>query len=282
MRDLPLTHGSFIRVGAIVIMAWIAQCLSSSYGYSQPQVPDELKNVSITEHMGETVSISDLTFQDEQGNTVPLSTYFKSGRPVLLTLVYYQCPHLCNFLLNGLVKSLKTLDWTPGGQFDIVTVSINPKENSDLARHKKENYLKEYGRPEASPGWHFLVGEETQIQKLASQVGFGYEYDPKDKQYGHAAALFILTPEGKISRYLYGIEFKSTDLKLALLEASNGKIGTVVERFLLFCYQYDPLTKKYSVYTMKLMQTGCAMTVLFLGGYLMVYWRRQRKGAYSQ
>jgi protein SCO1/2 len=182
-------------------------------------------------------------------------------------------------MLNGLVKSLKTLDWTPGPNFEIVTISVNPKETFELAGQKKDSYIRAYGRPEAASAWHFLTGEESQSRKIASEVGFGYRYDPDEKQYAHSAVLFVLTPEGKVSRYLYGIEYQNKDLKLALLEASNGKIGNVIERFLLFCYRYDPHLRQYSVYLTRLMQTACGLTILVFGGYLGLFWRRQRKGA---
>lgn len=276
MRDLRLAQKSLSRVSTIVLMGWIALCPFSLSVHSKVEIPDELKEIGVTEHLGNQIT-TELIFTDESGKSVQLSDYFKNGRPVLLNLVYYKCPSLCNFLLNGLVKGLKTLDWTPGNQFEIVTVSINPQENYELASRKKSAYIEDYGRPRAESGWHFLTGEESQIQKLSSEVGFNYRYDPKEKQYAHTAVIFTLTPEGKISRYLYGIEFKNQDLKLALLEASNGKIGTVVERFLLFCFQYDPLTKKYSVYVARLMQAACACTVIIFGAYLMIFWRRQRK-----
>jgi protein SCO1/2 len=245
------------------------------------EIPAELKGIGITEHLGSHVSISQLTFKDESGRSVALSEYFKKGRPVLLALVYYECPNLCNFMLNGLVTSLKKLDWTPGEKFEIVAVSINPREGSELAIRKKDSYIKAYGRPQSAQGWHFLTGEEPQIQKLASEVGFGYRYDNREKQYAHSAAIFALTPDGKISRYLYGVEYPTRDLRLGLLEASSGKIGTVVDRFLLFCYRYDPLTRSYSIYLTKLMQVACGATTLIFGSYLFVFWRRQRKGAYA-
>jgi protein SCO1/2 len=254
------------------------QLPSFTSAYSQ-EVPDELKGIEIKEHMGEQVSIESLRFRDETGKEVLLGDYFQKGRPVLLSLVYYQCPNLCNFMLNGLVNGLKTLDWTPGEKFEIVSVSIEPQETPELAAQKKASYMESYGRPKGASGWHFLTGEDSQIRKLASQVGFGYRYDKREKQYAHGSVIFALTPEGIISRYLYGIEFFSKDLKLALLEASHGKVGTVVERFLLFCYRYDPQTRRYSVYLTRLMQVSGAITVVLLGGYLGFFWRRQRKGA---
>jgi protein SCO1/2 len=173
------------------------------------------------------------------------------------------------------VKSLRDLQWTPGKEFEIVTVSINPLEGADLATQKKKAYLESYGRPEAAAGWHFLTGSEANIKKLASQVGFLYKYDNEAQQYAHTAAIFALTPEGKISRYLYGIDFQVRDLKLSMLEASNGQIGSTIDRFLLFCYRYDPKTKKYSVYITDFLRAGSAVTVFLFGGYLFAFWRRQ-------
>lgn len=281
------TAGSIFRKSFSSFMMMLA--LSQGVGFAstetqempESKIPAQLRDIQIKENLGGAVSLSSLTFNDETGKSVQLSDYFKRGKPVLLTLVYYECPNLCNFMLNGLVQSLKTFDWTPGNQFEIVTVSINPREKSVLAAQKREAYLKAYNRPEAREGWHFLTGEEDQIQKLAREVGFGYRYDEQEKQYAHGAVIFALTPEGKISRYLYGIEYPNKDLRLALLEASNGKIGTVVDRFLLFCYRYDPQTRRYSIYLTKLMQAACGATVVIFGGYLLIFWRRQRKGAYS-
>jgi len=272
-----------IQCGRRESLSALALCVSMLCFYFQPAsaslIPDELKGIGITEHLGDQVFLDDYTFKDETGKDVKLAEYFHPGRPVLLTLVYYACPNLCNFLLNGLVKSLKTLDWTPGQKFEIVTLSINPKEKPPLAEKKKAAYLESYGRKGAGAGWHFLTGDEGQVRKLADQVGFGYRYEPQDDQYAHSAAMFVLTPEGKISRYLYGIEFKNTDLRLSFLEASNGKIGTIMDRILLFCYRYDPQTRKYSIYLTKVMQAGCGLTLLIFGGYLALFWRRERKGA---
>lgn len=242
-------------------------------------VPDELKDSGVIEHLGADIAPADYRLTDEEGRSVQLSDFFKRGKPVLLTLVYYQCPNLCNFMLNGLVSSLKSLDWSVGDQFDIVAVSIDPTETPELARRKKEAYLRAYGRMSAEVGWHFLTGSEDQVRKLAAAVGFGYKFVPEEKQYAHSAVIPVLTSSGVISRYLYGIEFRKSDLRLAVLEASHGKVGSVVDRLLLFCYRYDPKTRKYSVYLNSLMQVGCGLTVLIFGGYLAIFWRRQRKGA---
>jgi protein SCO1 len=228
-------------------------------------LPKELQEVGITEHLGDLVTASELTFRNEAGEPVKLSSFLGKEHPVLLTLAYYGCPSLCTLTLNGVVNSLKRLELTPGKQFDVVIVSIHPKETHALASAKKEAMLKAYGKPETAAGWHFLTGDEDQIQRLAKQVGFGYKYDPKQQEYAHSAALYVLTPEGKISRYLYGIDYPPSDVRLALVEASNGKIGTVIDRLLLFCYRYDPQSRKYSVYLTRLMQTAAGLTVLVLG-----------------
>lgn len=239
--------------------------------------PKQIQGLEIVEHLGEQVSINELQFTNEKGEKLPLSHYFNKGKPVLLTMVYYGCPSLCNHILNGVVDSMKDLKYTPGKEFELVTVSIDHREGPDSAQLKKTSYLDLYGRPEAGKGWHFLTGDEANIKKLAQQIGFGFRWDNKQKEYAHGAAIFTLSPEGKISRYLYGVLFPKTDLKLALLEASQGKIGTIIDRFLMFCYRYDPATHRYSMTLTKVMQAGSATTVLAFGGYLAVFWRRQRK-----
>lgn len=245
------------------------------------ELPKEVRDVQITEHLGSQLELAKYRFRDETGREVVLKDYFNRGRPVLLNLVYYECPNLCNFLLNGLVTGLKRLDWLPGREFEIVTVSINPHDAPSLAAAKKRAYLKSYGREAAESGWHFLTapadGDEGPARALATDVGFGYRYDAREKQYAHSAAIFLLTPEGKLSRYLYGIDFPAKELRLGLLEASNGKVGTVVDRLLLFCYRYDPDARKYSLVLTRVMQAGSAGSVFFFGTYLGVFWVRQRR-----
>ncbi|MBN20571.1 MAG: photosynthetic protein synthase I [Bdellovibrionaceae bacterium] len=252
---------------------------SSLSSFAASEIPGELKGVGIEEKLGNQVPITELEFKNEDSQPVRLSQYFKSGKPVVLALVYYNCPNLCNFLLNGFLDTLKKFQWLPGREFEIVTVSINPREGSSLAKEKKKRYIEALGRdPEVvAQGWHFLTGQEDQIKKLADSVGFGFRFDEKSGEFAHSSALFVLTPSGKLSRNLYGIEFPQKDFKLALLEASDGKIGTIVDRVLLFCFHYDPDSRGYSLYVWRLMRLGSAGTLFAVGGYLAVFWRRQRR-----
>lgn len=240
------------------------------------ELPKELEGVGITEKLGDQVSIQDLVFTNEEGKEVPLASFFQAKKPVILTLAYYNCPALCGLVLNGLNDGMKGMDWTPGNQFQVINVSIDPKETPELAKAKKENYVRALGKPEAAAGWHFLTGSENQIKTLASQVGFGYRYDENKKDYAHGAGIFVLTPEGKVSRVLYGIQYRPTDLKLSLLEASNGKVGTILDRIVLFCYSYDPQLRQYSMVFTRVMQAGSVLMTLVVGLYLFLFWWKQR------
>lgn len=242
----------------------------------ESRIPVQMQDVKIEEKLGNTVDIQNLRFNNEAGESVTLSQFFHQKRPVLLSLVYYECPSLCNFVLNGLNEAMQGFDWNIGEKFDVVHVSINPKENAELARKKKASYVKALGKPGAEKGWHFLTGSEDQIQKLANQVGFKYKYDPISKEYAHGAAQIVLTPEGKISRYLYGISYAKTDLRLALLEASNGRIGNMVDRFVMLCYRYDPHSRGYGLYAFRLIQMGSLFMIAAVGMYLALFWRKQR------
>ncbi len=238
--------------------------------------PYQLEGVEVVEHLGETVPL-DLQFTDELGRAVRLGDYATGERPVLLMLGYYNCPMLCSLVLNAVVEGLKPLDWQPGVDFEMVTVSIDPTEKPELARAKKANYLEALGKPNAGDGWHFLTGEHASIKRLAEAVGFGYRYDPRQMQYAHGAVVFLLSPQGKITRYLYGIEFEPKQLRLGLTEAGEGKVGTAIDRFLLRCFHYDPDSRKYGVYVWGVMRTGGVLTVLLLGGLLLYFWRRERR-----
>ena len=234
--------------------------------------PKELDQVGVTEHLNQQVDL-DLTFIAEDGYPHALKEYFHSGRPVVLNLVYYTCKMLCNIVLNAQVQSLRKIDWTPGEQYEIVTVSIDPAENFQLAREKKASYLESYGRP--APGWHFLADNGGNVRQLARQVGFGYKFDEGTAQYAHPAVVFILTPEGKMSRYLYGVQFKPLDVRLALTEAAEGKFG-VTERILLFCFHYDPAAKGYVPFAQNIMKSSGVFTILVMGFFLYRFWRRER------
>ncbi len=241
------------------------------------QLPDALKEIAITEHLSQQIDINAFNFKDEEGKPFVFSQLFKAGLPVLFAFHYNRCNNICDYLLKGMIKGLKELDWSPGKQFTLATLSIDPTDTPEQTQARKAALLAEYSRDEAKEGWHFLTGEATETKKLALQLGYGYKYDPEEEQYGHSAVIFVLTPEGKISRYLYGIEFRTQDLRMSLLEASKGKIGTVVDRFLLFCFRYDPFARKYSVYLSRLMQLGCGVTFLLFGGYLGYYWLIQKR-----
>lgn len=217
-----------------------------------------------------------LTFRDESGHTVRLGDFFGS-KPVILTLVYYRCPMLCGEELKGLARSLKPLSMAVGDQFEVVTVSIDPAETPELARAKKETILEYYGRPEGGKGWHFLTGDQTAIDALARTVGFRYTYSMASQQFIHAAGLVIATPEGRLSRYIYGIDFQAKDLQFGLIESSEGKIGSPIHRLLLFCYHYDPSTGKYTLAIVGLLRVIGSATALGLGAYVVAMIRRDRR-----
>lgn len=236
--------------------------------------PDLLKDVGVDQKLGEQVPLS-LTFRDETGKTVQLSQYF-GEKPVILSLVYFNCPMLCTQVLNGQEAAMKGLPMDAGNQFEAVTVSIDPSDRPVLAAVKKQMYTGMYGHPGAAEGWHFLTGDESQIKQLANAVGFRYAYDPDSKQFAHASAIMVLTPDGKISKYFYGIQFSPRDLRLGLVEASAQKIGTPVDAILLFCYHYDPHTGKYGLLISRLIQVGGAVTVLVIGITMLILFRRER------
>lgn len=236
--------------------------------------PDLLKDVGIDQKLNQQVPL-DLTFHDETGKTVQLSQYF-GQKPVLLSLVYFNCPMLCTQVLNGMEASMKGLPMDAGNEFNAISVSIDPSDKPVLAAVKQQMYVGMYGRPNGAQGWHFLTGDEDQIKKLADAVGFRYAYDPDSKQFAHASAIMVLTPDGKLSKYFYGIQYSPRDLRLGLVEASARKIGTPVDSMLLFCYHYDPHTGKYGLLISRLIQIGGLLTVLGIGATMLILFRRER------
>lgn len=235
-----------------------------------------LSQVGLDQKLDEQVPL-ELVFRDEEGHRVSLGDYFR-GKPVILALVYYECPMLCNLILNGLAASLKTLAFDVGREFEVVTVSFDPRETPELAAAKKHSYVQQYGRPGASEGWHFLTGDETSVAALTEAVGFRYAWDEETQQFAHAGAILILTPEGRLARYLYGVEYPPRDLRLALVEASENKIGSPVDQLLLLCFHYDPMTGKYGFVIMSALRILGLATLLALGTFIFIMVRRDLKG----
>ncbi|MFZ4751662.1 MAG: SCO family protein [Phycisphaerales bacterium] len=233
-------------------------------------VPEELKGVDIIEHLNEPLPL-DTRFIDDAGNPVTLRDYFRGERPVLLQLGYNKCPMLCNLVLNGAFDGLKGVDWMPGKEFEVLSVSIDPTETAALAKAKKESYLAEFDRPGAGQGVHFLTGSELMSKSVADAVGFQFRRQ-ENGDYAHAAVLVLVTPEGRISRYMYGTKFEPTDLRMGLLEASEGKIGTTLDRFILWCHIYDADARGYVLQARRVMSIGGAITVLVLAGGLGIFW----------
>jgi len=260
------------------LVAVTALCLPlPSRALQQADEPvEELEGVEVIEHPGAEVPL-ELTFRDERGRTVALADFFDGERPVLLTLNYYSCPMLCTLQLNGLVAGLKNMPWTPGQEFEMVTVSINPTETPRLATLKKQAYIGEYDRPAAAEGWHFLVGDKANIDALAEPLGYGYRHDPETNQYAHAAVTYVVTPDGRISRYLYGILYDPQTLRLSLVEAADGEIGTSMDQILLACFHFDPDAGKYSLAAFNVMRSASVLVMLVLGVSLGGYWMRERR-----
>jgi protein SCO1/2 len=239
-----------------------------------PATPGVLQEVGFDQHLGETIPL-DLAFRDETAASVKLSDYF-GKKPVVLSLVYYKCPMLCTISLNGLAGALEVLSFVPGQEFEVVTVSFDPAETPELAAAKKKAYLARYRRPGAHAGWHFLTGPKESVDALTRAVGFRYVWDEATKQFAHPAGLLVLTPEGRISRYLFGVEYAPKDLRLALVDAAGGRIGNVADQLLLYCYRYDPQTGSYSASILNLVRLLGALTVVGLAGFMLMAGRKRR------
>ncbi len=239
--------------------------------------PVELEGVDIVEHLSGPLP-ADAAFRDPDGNPVRLGDFFDGKRPAVFVFAYHTCPMLCSLVLDATVKSLNDVPWTVGDQFDVISISIDPSDTPESATKKRAQVLGNYPRAKGSPrGWHFLVGDEANIRKVTDAVGFKYHYDARQKQYAHPAAIYLLTPEGHIARYLYGIQYEPSDVRLGLLEASEGRSVSTTERILLFCYHYDPQGKHYALVAMNVMRLGGLVTLVILGGFLSIMWARERR-----
>jgi protein SCO1 len=268
------------------LLAVFAGCTALATGqiFAPPQTqvyaPSRLlQKVGINQKLDAQIPLN-LPFTDESGQEVTLQEYFQK-KPVILALVYYQCPSLCNMVLNGVLRSIKQLDMTAGNQYEVLAVSFDPRETPEMATAKKQNYLKDYKRPGAESGWHFLTGPETSSKALADSVGFRYVYDAMTNQYAHSSAIIVVTPAGRVARYFYGIEYPARDVRLALVEASSERIGTPTDQVLLYCFHYDPTTGKYALVVMNVLRLAGLITVAVLATFMIIMFRRDFRGTRS-
>jgi protein SCO1/2 len=273
---MALVGGRGIRL-SIMLAAVCFTLLSAAAAEAGNRVPPGLEKVGFDQRLNEQVPL-DLVFADETGRQVALREYF-GQRPVILVLAYYQCPMLCTQVLNGLVLGLRDVAFTPGKEFTVLTVSFDPRETPEIAGPKRTAYLNHYGRPGAEAGWHFLTGQQDAIERLTRAVGFRYAYDAKRDQFAHASGIMVLTPGGRISRYLYDVRYAPRDLRLALVEASQNKIGSPVDQIMLYCFHYDPTAGKYGAAVMNLVRLGGVLTMITLGVFMTLLFRRDRRSA---
>jgi protein SCO1 len=259
---------ALIVVVAVMVLAAVARAHDNNK-------PAALRDVAFEQKLDQQLPL-DLTFRDSGGQTVRLREYF-GRKPVLLNFVYYRCRDLCPLLSDGLVRALRPLSFDIGKEFDVVTVSFDPTDTAEAAARAKDEYLKKYRRSGAGHGWHVLIGSPTAISQLAGAAGFRYTYDDKKNEFAHATGIVVVTPQGKISRYYYGIEFSPRDLRLGLIEAAAGKIGSPIDQLLLFCYHYDPLTGRYTMIITRMLRVAAGATVLALAGLIVFMLRREHR-----
>lgn len=274
---MRIARSILASLAASVATATLCAQVSVGGGYV-PSAPTadaipELEGVTIIDKLDSQLPLS-ATFRDEHGNSVTLRDVLPKDRPAILQIGYMKCPMLCSLVMNALVRGIQDMDWTVGQQYDIIALSVNPKEGPDLAEGKKAGYVAEYGRPKSAAGWHFLTGEESSIRSVTDAVGFEYRMQANG-EYSHAAGIFILTPDGRLSRVLYGVKYDSANLRMALLEASQGKVGTTLDRIILWCHIYDAQAGGYVVMAMRVMQLGGVLTLAVLGGGLGWFWWRE-------
>ena len=260
----------------LTVVALVLGTASVASAQRTEALPEELRGISLDAEPGAQVPI-DRPFVDETGKKVVLSDYFDGEKPVIMTLGYYRCPMLCDLVLNGLADALKALSWEPGREFEIVTISFDPVETPMMAKLKKQSYVKYFGRTSAHRGWHFLVGEKDDSRAVADAVGFGYTWNQKQKQWIHPAAIFILTPDGKLSRCIPRTTFEPRAVKLSLVEASEGKLGSTIDSLLLWCFHYDEEANRYSLAATAVMRIGGFVVMIVLAAILLPVWLRSRK-----
>lgn len=276
MARIRTLVGGFLLAGALVTSP--ASADGGMPAMPSDQLPMEFQQASIKEHLGDRLPL-ELVLHDEKGAEVKLGDYFNRGRPVVLNFVYHTCPMLCGMVLSGFTASAREHDWAIGKDYEVISISIDPKDTPQIASEKKAHWVKTYGRDEATTagGWHFLTGDALAIKRATEAVGFSYYYDSRQKQYAHAAAMYLATPDGNLARYLYGIEFPAKDFRFGLAEAAQGRAGSTLDHLLLYCYQYDPNSRGYVLVAWKVMRLGALATVVALGSLLGVLWARERR-----
>lgn len=272
-RTIGIVAFAAVVAGGLVSHARTPFVEKPDYNNTTEKVPDAVSKAGFDQKLNAQIPL-DLVFKNEAGEDVRLGDYF-GDKPVLLNLVYFNCPMLCTVILNGLTETLKEIKFTPGTEYEVVTVSFNHRESPELASTKKSNYVEMLGRPEAARGWHFLTGDEENIKKLADTVGFKFSWDEEREEYAHASGIMVATPAGRLSHYFYGVMYEPRDVRLSLVEASAGKIGSPVDQLLLFCYHYDSATGTYSGAIMKMIQVGAVLTIASMFGFLFLSLRRE-------
>lgn len=256
----------------IVSLPWVTNIRAQVSGHT----PEVMEEIGLDEKLGESIPLS-LVFQDETGADVQLAQFFDGTRPVVLTMTYHDCPMLCNLILDGFTAALKEFSWTPGEEYEVVSVSFSPDDTPEVAARQKRRYIADLGNEDAAAGWHFLTGDEESIDALADAIGFRFKWMEDRQDYAHPAVLTFLGGDGMVSRYLYGLTYPERHLRNALVEASEGKVGTTLDRVLLYCFQFDPDVNSYVLHAVNVMKLGGLLTVIVLGSFLLVFWHRERR-----
>jgi protein SCO1 len=278
LKHLPLLPSKGAAFFLIIFFILSAKAYDPSESASlNNDLPRQVKDVGIEEHLGKNLRKLEANFVDDKGVHKPLDQWISPQRPTILSLVYFNCPSLCSLHLNGVLDALKQLSLEAGRDYDLLAVSIDARETSDLAAAKKYNYQQKYNFPNEGEGIHFLTGDENSVKTLADTIGFKYKWDDKAKEWAHASAAVLLTPDGQISRYLHGVYFDPKTFRLSIVEASQGKVGTVVDSIMLFCYRYDPNGSTYALYAFNVMRAAGAIAVLVLFFWLFLFWKPRLK-----
>jgi protein SCO1/2 len=274
---IPTRTATFRQATLVAWLACVLAFLAPRVTHAQiAAMPRELEHVGVTEHLDGPLPL-DAAFRDHTGAPVTLGKYFDGKRPLVLQFAYFTCPVVCGMITNNLAAGLKGIPWTIGDQYDVVTISIDPNESLERTAQKRASILREYGRAKDNQGWHFLTGSQASIDAVTKAIGFEYQYDERQQQWGHPSVVFVVKPSGRIARYLYGLEFPPADLRLGLLEASEGRHISTVEQIILYCYHYDPQGGKYVLVARRVMQVGGGLVALVLFGFLGLFWGREWK-----